>query len=134
VMKRSIFWSCRTALPLPLLALALAPTAFAIPAAAQETAAAAAGVPVRTIRYNQLGYLPAAPKVAVLCTLDGTLPPSFEVRDAAGQRVHGPVDLRADGAMGGCTATARMDFSDVRTEGTYTLAAGDAPSVQVRVA
>ncbi|MGH7447160.1 MAG: cellulase N-terminal Ig-like domain-containing protein, partial [Longimicrobiales bacterium] len=47
------------------------------------TACAAAPEPelAAAIRYNQLGYLPDAPKVAVVCSLDGRLPRTFHVTD-----------------------------------------------------
>lgn len=101
--------------------------------AALLLAARAQPDPVAAIRYNHLGYLPQAPKVAVLCSRDGALPQRFEVRDARGRTVHGPVSLRADGGIGGCVATARLDFSRLKNEGTYTLHAGDVAPVSVRI-
>jgi endoglucanase len=84
------------------------------------------------IRFNQLGYLPDGPKVAVLCSLDGDIPEQFSVHDARGARVHmGPVARMEDFA--GCAATARLDFSDVQTAGEYTLSAGSLRA-DVRVA
>lgn len=86
------------------------------------------------IRYNQVGYRPDAPKVAVLCALDSIAPPSFVVRDAQGRVVLGPKRMRSGGAFGPCLATARLDFSSVRQAGTYHIEAGPAPPVTVRIA
>lgn len=85
------------------------------------------------IRYNQIGYLPDAPKVAVLCSLDERLPRSFQVNDASGRTVLGPVPVEPAGAFGGCTETARLDFTAVRTSGRFTIEADHVTAVTVRI-
>ena len=42
------------------------------------------------IRVNQLGYLPDAPKTAIICSLDSVDIKSFTVQDVAGHVVLGP--------------------------------------------
>ena len=44
------------------------------------------------IRLNQVGYLPDAPKVAVVCALEPRVITSFEVVDERNRRVFGPRD------------------------------------------
>ncbi|HET9983480.1 MAG TPA: glycoside hydrolase family 9 protein [Longimicrobiales bacterium] len=96
-------------------------------------AAAGAG-PTLFIRVNQVGYLPEGPKVAVACGLAGApAPDRFVVVDGAGKRVLGPARAETAGAFGPCVATYRLDFSAVRTPGTYRVVAGDVASPTVRV-
>src|SRR5439155_1616091 len=85
------------------------------------------------IRVNQVGYLPAAPKVAVVCALEPRPLPSFRVVDAGNRTVFGPVATRATGPFGPCATTYRLDFSGVRETGVYWIVAGDASSLPVRV-
>ena len=95
-------------------------------------AAALAADSISFIRVNQVGYLPDAPKTAVVCSLEPKPLATFTVRDARGRIV-----LRraatSDRAFGPCASTHRLDFSAIRTPGTYTLAAGTAAPVRVRV-
>jgi endoglucanase len=86
------------------------------------------------IRVNQVGYLPDAPKVAVLCTLDSTVVQSFRVLDDRGRVVLGPRRIRDDGAFGPCRVTQRLDFSSIRTPGRYSILAGRSSAVNVRIA
>ena len=85
------------------------------------------------IRVNQVGYLPAAPKVAVVCALEPRPLPSFRVVDAGNRTVFGPVATRATGPFGPCATTYRLDFSGVRETGVYWIVAGDATSLPVRI-
>jgi endoglucanase len=85
------------------------------------------------IRVNQVGYLPDAPKVAVLCTLDSTVAPSFRVLDDRGRVVLGPRRVANDGAFGPCRATQRLDFSSIKAPGRYSILAGRASAVNVRI-
>jgi endoglucanase len=85
------------------------------------------------IRVNQVGYLPAAPKVAVVCALRPVPPPRFTVRDDRGRIALGPVDARRDGPLGPCVETWRLDFSALRRAGSYTLHAGPFASATVRI-
>ena len=104
------------------------------------TAGGRAAEGARVIRVNQLGYVPNAPKTAVMCALpdsSGTgTPPgvvSFVVEDTSGRRVLGPRRAAAAGAFGPCAQTYRLDFSAVRARGHYRLVAGDVRSPVVRV-
>ncbi len=85
------------------------------------------------IRTNQVGYLPDAPKVAVICSLDSASFSSFEVRDSRNRRVHTGV-AQATGSFASCRSTFRLDFSALRREGTYRITAGGIESRPVRIA
>jgi endoglucanase len=85
------------------------------------------------IRVNQVGYLPDAPKVAVMCTLDSTTTRTFVVKDVRGHVVLGPQRATIDGAFGPCTVTQRLDFTSLHREGRYTIEAGSAAPVSVRI-
>src|SRR4051794_10370417 len=85
------------------------------------------------IRVNQVGYLPDAPKVAVLCTLDSLVAPTFVVKDARGRVVLGPRPITNSGSFGPCTVTQRLDFTAVRREGRYSIESGAAAPVFVRI-
>jgi endoglucanase len=100
---------------------------LALPAAAQAPAQK------HFVRVNQLGYLPDAPKVAVVCSLEPARIDSFTVTDAAGRRVLAR-PARPEPGFAGCVATHRLDFSGVRRPGTYRIAAGGAVSPAVRIA
>lgn len=83
--------------------------------------------PRRTfIRVNQLGYLPAAPKVAVACSLDSISIKSFSVQDLTGRVVFGPRAAKSNGRFGPCASTHRLDFSSLRSRGRYQIVAGGA--------
>lgn len=73
------------------------------------------------IRVNQVGYLPSAPKVAVICALRSIAPPRFTVTDVRGRTVLGPARATSAGALGPCVETWRLDFGDVRRAGEYTI-------------
>ena len=89
------------------------------------------------VRVNQVGYLPDAPKVAVVCALAAGSPePSsatFVVRDERGRTVLGPRPARAAGAFGPCARTYRLDFSSLKRAGQYRVEAFGAVSPLVRV-
>jgi len=86
------------------------------------------------IRVNYAGYLPDAPKVAVLCSLDSARFDTFVVRDSRDRVVLGPRRTQASGAFGPCRETFRLDFSSLRATGEYIIAAGKVRSPRVRVA
>src|SRR6266540_4188768 len=94
---------------------------------------AASGYATHFIRVNQVGYLPDAPKVAVVCALDRVPVTTFIVRDDRDRVVFGPKPARAAGPFGPCVATYRLDFSALRRSGRFTLAAGGARSPVVRI-
>lgn len=81
------------------------------------------GEAVSFIRVNQLGYVPDRGKVAVVCSLEPRRIESFTVENAAGERVLGPLPARQAPGFGPCGSTHRLDFSELRAEGTYRLRA-----------
>lgn len=85
------------------------------------------------IRINQLGYLPAAPKIAIACSLTPTTIRTFSVQNAEGRVVLGPRPAKPSGSFGPCAITHRLDFSSLRMPGRYTILAGGAASPPVRV-
>src|SRR5688572_33037164 len=85
------------------------------------------------IRINQVGYLPALPKVAVLCSLDPARVSEFTVETTDGRRVLGPLAAAAAPAFGPCASTHRLDFSTLREEGQYRVVAAGVRSPPVRV-
>ena len=89
------------------------------------------------IRVNQAGYLPDAPKVAVVCALDSTRATratrTFVVRDERGRTVFGPRRASATGAFGPCQRTWRLDFSTLRRPGRYRIAALGVTSRELRI-
>jgi len=95
-----------------------------------QIAAAAPATPV--IRVNQLGYLPDAPKVAVLCSLGSIEAADFAVTDAAGRIV-----LRraatASRPFGPCATNYRLDFSSVKAPGEYRITAAGITSPLIRI-
>ena len=84
------------------------------------------------IRVNQVGYLPDAPKVAVVCSLDTVRISTFQLRDAAGNPVGGPRPAVPTGSFGRAS-THRLDFSAVRGAGRYTIEAAGVYSPPFRV-
>ncbi len=84
------------------------------------------------IRVNQLGYLPAAPKVAVVCALTPITLGTFTAVDARGRVV---LRRRAERAPGfaACVETYRLDFTALTTPGTYELRSGGWSSPPVRI-
>lgn len=97
------------------------------------TAKDVGGDPASFIRINQVGYLPEAPKVAVLCTLDSTVVRTFRLLDDRGRVVLGPKPIVNEGPFGPCVVTQRLDFSSIRKPGRYSILAGRASAVTVRI-
>ena len=95
---------------------------------------AAAADSISFIRYNQVGYLPDAPKIAVVCSLDSTTISTFVVRNAGGRVVFGPRPALASGSFAACASTHRLDFTALRVPGRYTIEAGNAEPVSIRIA
>jgi endoglucanase len=85
------------------------------------------------IRVNHVGYLPDAPKVAVVCSLDSTRIRTFTVKNERGTAVFGPSRARASGAFGPCITTYRLDFTRLRQPGRYLIVAGNAVSPMFRI-
>ncbi|PYP76513.1 MAG: glycoside hydrolase [Gemmatimonadetes bacterium] len=87
-----------------------------------------------TIRVNQLGYRPDAPKRAVVCALEPRLIASFRVVDERDRTVLGPSAADAAGPFGSCAATYRLDFSMLDRAGVYRIVVAGATSPPVRIA
>jgi hypothetical protein len=87
------------------------------------------------IRVNQVGYLPDAPKIAVLCALVPNGPTvAYRVEDGAGRVVVRAKQAVDAGAFGPCVTTYRLDFTSLRVPGRYVIVAGDVRSPVIRVA
>lgn len=114
------------------LRLSLAPALICI-ALTQSVSAQSVPRARSFIRINQLGYLPEAPKTAVVCSLDEIVIRTFTVQDASGRVVFGPRQAVSSGPFGPCAATHRLDFSPLRKAGRYTIVAGRAASPPVRI-
>src|SRR5438132_1072880 len=84
-------------------------------------------------RVNQVGSLPDAPKVAVVCALGPRVITSFDVVDERNRRVFGPRAAGAAGPFGPCAATSRLDFSTLRQTGVYRIEAAGVTSLPVRI-
>lgn len=111
---------------------ALLAAACAVPAALNAQAAAGADT-LSYIRVNQVGYRPDAPKVAVVCHLAPRTLSRFEVQDASGRRVLGPLPAQAAPGFGPCKTTDRLDFSRLRTPGRYRVVAEGLRAPEVRI-
>jgi len=93
---------------------------------------AAAPAPLGVIRVNQLGYLPDAPKVAVLCSTAPIDIRDFQVIDGAGKTIL----VRQAGLakpFGPCVVAYRLDFSSIRKPGDYRIVASGVPSPGIRI-
>ena len=104
--------------------------AAALPAAAQRASVSDSAA---FVRVNQVGYLPDAPKVAVVCALRPVALDRFTVEDEQGAVVLGPRRAQCDGALGACVETWRLDFSTLRRPGRYVVRVGAYASPVVRV-
>jgi hypothetical protein len=81
------------------------------------------------IRINLLGYKPAGVKVAVWCSKENVAITSFQLIDAATNKVvYQSKTGKAFGAFGPFTQTYRLNFSAFKTPGKYFLKAGNAQS------
>jgi len=115
-----------------ILAAAL-PAAFATLGAQQAPAHDTPSPLVRAVRVNQVGYLPDAIKVAVVCSLDSETVRTFTVTDTTGRVVVGPRRARAGGAFAGCASTARLDFSTLTRPGRYRVVVAGTESPLFRI-
>jgi endoglucanase len=84
------------------------------------------------IRLNQLGYLPDAPKIAVLCAVERLEVKHFEVTDNFGKVVLRKPTTEAR-PFGPCVSNYRLDFSSIRKSGNYRLTAAGVISAVVRI-
>ena len=85
------------------------------------------------IRVNQIGYLPAAPKVAVACALKHRAVERFTVTDTTGRPVLRAQAAQPAGAFGPCVETYRLDFSSLQIPGSYRVVAADVRSPTIRI-
>src|SRR5574341_655991 len=85
------------------------------------------------IRFNQMGYPPAAPKVAVACALTAVALERFTVADTSGHVVLGPLAAQPAGTFGPCVETYRLDFSQLQSTGHYRILAAGVASPAIRV-
>ena len=69
----------------------------------------------------------------MLCSLDTARISTFTVENENGQRVLGPLAAVPARPFGPCASTHRLDFSSLRAEGRYRLAASDVRSPVVRI-
>ncbi len=76
------------------------------------------------IRINQLGYLPDAPKIAVVCALAPIELSTFSVVDTRGTVAITSARAKKSGAFGPCVETWRLDFTSLRKSGDYEIRAG----------
>jgi endoglucanase len=102
----------------------------ATPPAATAPVATAPAAPA--IRINQLGYLPDAPKVAVLCSLGPIEVTDFVVSAAGGNIVLQRAATSAK-PFGPCVTNYRLDFSSIRTPGEYRISVAGVTSPVVRI-
>ena len=93
----------------------------------------AAADSISFIRVNQVGYLPDAPKVAVVCSLQPVEIATFTVRSTDGRVVIQSRRARREGAFGPCAVTHRLDFTSLASPGNYVITAGGADPVTVRI-
>jgi len=92
----------------------------------------AAANPAAVVRVNQLGYLPDAPKVAVLCGLEQIDVRGFVVT-RADQRVILERPAVSAKPFGPCVTAYRLDFSSITAQGEYRIAAGGVTSPPIRI-
>ncbi len=87
------------------------------------------------IRINQLGYFPESPKVAVFLT-DSLIPgEKFQVFSSlSGKLVFEGLPVEADASVWGKRGACRLDFSEVRESGGYSIRFGNAVSPSFRIA
>lgn len=86
------------------------------------------------VRVNQIGYLTNDVKVAVWVSKSNEQINSFEVVDAKTKKiVYQGNKVKNEGALWAFTSTARLDFSDLKTNGTYFVRVGEtkSPSFQI---
>lgn len=76
------------------------------------------------IRINQLGYLPQSTKTAVWASKSSATPSFFELYEKTSHKmVFRSTNVKVFGAYGPFKTTARLQFSEFRTPGTYYIKA-----------
>jgi endoglucanase len=90
--------------------------------------------PQSVIRINQLGYQPDAIKVAVLMSEDGKIPNEFYIEDVfTGKVVLTSKAIKNTGPIGNFKGTARLNFSELHTNGTFKIIVGETESPNFRI-
>lgn len=84
------------------------------------------------IRVNQLGYLTAAPKVAVVCALDSIPRVTYSVTDSRGALVLRRTTSSV-GAFASCRSTYRLDLTVLDRPGSYRIRVNGAEPVVLRI-
>lgn len=86
------------------------------------------------IRINQLGYAPQSPKIAVWGSIGNDKVATFELVNAATQKVvYTNTTGKAFGKYGPFSSTYRLDFSVYKQRGTYYLKAGKVVSPPFKI-
>jgi endoglucanase len=86
------------------------------------------------IRINQLGYTPGGIKVAVWCSKTDQRIETFQLMDASSHTiVFAGIAGKSFGAYGPFSQSYRLNFSSVKTPGTYYLSAGNVKSPTFRI-
>ena len=85
------------------------------------------------IRVNQMGYLPQDIKVAVMIMEQPENVKSFTVTNVATGKSVKIKKVANKGAQYPFGGTARLDFSQIKEEGTYVISAGSAKSRQFKI-
>lgn len=76
-------------------------------------------------RFNQLGFLPAEPKSAVILSKSNLASAAAEIVDAVNGRTVLKINLeKIDGGYAGFTNVYRIDFSEIRSDGSYYIKLG----------
>lgn len=87
------------------------------------------------VRINQLGYLPDSKKVAVFISKGDKPVTEFSLCDSAtGKQIAKYNTVRQFGEWSGFNQTARLDFSDFTTNGTYFIRVGNIQSPSFKIA
>jgi peptidoglycan/xylan/chitin deacetylase (PgdA/CDA1 family) len=90
--------------------------------------------PQSWIRVNQLGYLPRSLKTAVFVSRDIPVITSFELHDAlTGEVVYTSSRVKSCSQYGPFRNSYRLDFSDFRKKGAFSIRAGDTWSPYFRI-
>ena len=85
------------------------------------------------IRVNQIGYLPQDIKVAVMIMEQPEDVKSFKVTNVVTGKSVKLNTIKHKGAQHPFGATARLDFSQIKTAGTYVIEAGSAKSREFKI-
>lgn len=76
------------------------------------------------IRINQLGYTPNSIKVAVLISKENIDVSSFAVYDTTGSKIFESSHVESFGSYTSFASAFRLNFSELKTEGKFYIAAG----------